>query len=300
VRTLPSTSEHGGGKYARLFGVSCIDPCASRVARRTRLQAAPTLMNIALIVGCARSGTSILGELIAHFSGVKYVFEAYNVWDSAGVGDCQSHRLEARHATSEVIRKLRQWAEHEQGGAQILVEKCPRNCLRVPFLREVFPEAKFIHIVRDGRDVTCSLVPGIGGVRWAHLRPPSWQELMNSAQGAVRCALAWRAIMEIALSDLAEVPHLLIRYEDLVRDPVSLANKCARYLGTEAGPEAIEFCEKIQDLTHGSYQARRQTRWYEDNHRSRVGRWRDNLPASDRETILEILDPIRRRLGYEP
>jgi hypothetical protein len=257
-------------------------------------------MNIALIVGCARSGTSILGELIASFPGVRYVFEAHQIWDLAGLGVNSSHRLEAGHATPAVVRSLRQWAEEQQGVADLLVEKCPRNTLRIPFLREVFPEAKLIHIVRDGRDVACSMNPGIGGAQWNHLKPPSWQDFSSCAVGPVRCALAWREIMEIALEDLVAVPHVQIRYEDLVQTPITLAQQLGDYLGLKEGREVSQFCLKIRNSTRGSYHADRQVVWYKENHQTRIGRWRENLTRMDQERISELLTPLLQTLGYDP
>ena len=37
------------------------------------------------------------------------------------------------------------------------MDKSPRNSLKIPFVRKIFPEAKFIHIVRDGRDTSLSI-----------------------------------------------------------------------------------------------------------------------------------------------
>ena len=39
----------------------------------------------------------------------------------------------------------------------MVVDKSPRNSLKIPFIRKIFPEACFIHILRDGRDVTLSI-----------------------------------------------------------------------------------------------------------------------------------------------
>ena len=50
-------------------------------------------MNIALIIGCARSGTSILGELVSAHPDVKYIFEAHPIWELAALGENDSHRL---------------------------------------------------------------------------------------------------------------------------------------------------------------------------------------------------------------
>ena len=256
-------------------------------------------MSIALVIGCARSGTSILGELIGCHPDVRYVFEAHRVWELAGQGVGESHRLTAQHATPPVKREIRHWFLEQQGAARLLVEKNPRNVLRVPFLRAVFPEAQLIHIVRDGRDVACSMVPGCGGKEWSHLKPPSWKALMARYEGALRCALAWGDIMEIALADLEGTPHLELRYEELVRAPMDVARKLVAYLGLTEDETMARFCEKIWDATAGSYHAQHQIRWYRDDHDARIGRWRENLTEEERQLINHALAPLLRRLGYE-
>jgi len=168
----------------------------------------------------------------------------------------------------------------------------------VPFLRAVFPEAAILHIVRDGRDVACSLMPGIGGATWRHLKPPSWQRLFAEHEGIVRCALAWRETLEIALDDLSEAPHLQVRYEDLVSRPNDIAGDVLRYLRLSMAPAVERFCEKVQDSTGGSYQAEHQVKWYRSDHSRRVGRWRENLSPDEQRTVNELLGPLLRRLDY--
>jgi hypothetical protein len=255
-------------------------------------------MNLGLIIGCARSGTSILGELVAAHPDVRYLHEAHEIWRKAGLGENDSHRLTAEHATPQVVRRIRKRFERERDDARLLVEKCPRSALRVPFIRAVLPEAKIIHIVRDGRDVSCSLMPGIGGDQWRHLKPPNWRELMARDPGVVRCARAWRTVVEIAIEDLADVPHLCVRYEDMVADPRDVACRVVGFLGLDEHPAVLEFCDKIQNTTRGSYQAQRQEKWSRDDHTFRIGRWRENLSDEQAATIEEILRPVLVRLGY--
>ena len=256
-------------------------------------------MNIALVIGCARSGTSILGELIAAHPDVRYVFEAHHLWELGGPGVNDSHRLTERHATLRVRQKIRKWLEAERGSASLVVEKNPRNTLRVPFVRAVFPEARIVHIVRDGRDVACSMVPGCGGATWSHLKPPAWKELLVRYEGALRCALAWKEVMEIVLGDLAEAPHLEVRYEELVRSPSAVARSVGKYLGLREDPAVQRFCEKICDSTPESYHAAHQSTWYRDDHGSRIGRWRENLTAAQQRQIGDLLGALLRKLGYE-
>jgi hypothetical protein len=258
--------------------------------------------SMAFVVGCARSGTSILGELIAAHPSVKYVFEATKVWESIGRRADGSHRLTHADASWRVRPRIRrQFARYhgpcEAGG--LVVEKCPRNTLRIPFLHRVFPEARFIHIIRDGRDVACSLVPGLASGRWQHLRPPDWRQIEARCQGAARCAMAWRSIVELAMNDLREVPHLEVRYERLVRDPAGTARAILAYLGLAESSEVFEFAHRIQDQTAGSYQAQFQVQWFRNDHSARLGRWRENLSLSELRQVHELIGPLLERLGYD-
>lgn len=255
-------------------------------------------MNIALIMGCARSGTSILGELVAAHPAVKYKHEAHAIWDKAGPGENDSHRLTAAQATPEVARLMRKKFEEEKGEALWFVEKCPRSVLRVPFIRAVFPEARLIHIIRDGRDTACSMLAGIGGAEWRHLKPPNWKQLFEQEQGVLRCAKAWLAIMEIALADLENVPHFALKYEDLVREPESVAARLFGFLNLPLAPEVRAFCRRIQDQTAGSYHAQKQVKWFRDDHAVRVGRWRENLSDEEAKAVETVLHAKLRELNY--
>lgn len=258
----------------------------------------PGSLDIAFIVGVARSGTSILGELVAAHPEVKYIFESYVPWRIVGRGVNGSDRFTADQATPMVRSFIRWWFRWRKGSARILVEKNPRNILRIPFLRAVFPEAKIVHIVRDGRDVACSLVPGLGGRWWAHERPPQWRDIFIRYQGVIRCAHAWNEIVRTGLADLVGVPHLQIRYEDLVAQPHAVARQIFEYLGLPLHPAVSEFCCNIQNSTEGSYQAKYQSVWCRRDHRQRVGRWRENLSEELQREVLKILEPTLRSLGY--
>ena len=255
--------------------------------------------NHAFIVGCARSGTSILGELVASHPSVDYVFEAHPTWELGGEGVNGSHRLLAAHATESVRCVVHQRLAEHGTGRPWLVEKNPRNALRVPYVKALFPGAKLIHIVRDGRDVACSMMPGIGGEVWDHLKPPNWQRWRDEFKGVERCARAWKEVLEIALEDLETVDHLQVRYEDLVADPRAQAVRILRYLDLDIDPAVETFVTKIGDTTRDSYHAARQVHWARGDHATRVGRWRDNLSPDEQAYIARLLHPMLERLGYE-
>lgn len=120
--------------------------------------------DIAIIVGAARSGTKFLRDLLSAGNGVAIVpYDINYVWRIGN--ESLAHDEIAPGSTDEInIKKIRAAVQRLRAprGArfQILIEKTVSNSLRVPFVNEVFPGAKFIHLVRDGRDVTAS-------ARWA-------------------------------------------------------------------------------------------------------------------------------------
>lgn len=111
-----------------------------------------------ILLGAARSGTTVLGEdVLAKLDSLCYWGEPNYVW-RYGHAYRGSDVLGARDASDSVKRYIRSRFERHlarHGGRRVL-EKTPANCLRVPFIMEVFPEAQFIHVVRDGRDVAIS------------------------------------------------------------------------------------------------------------------------------------------------
>jgi len=246
-------------------------------------------MKIAFITGSSRSGTSILGELVASHPGVNYVFEEH-VWK----------KLELEQKVSqEKQKKLRNWMLCYRKGDKMIVEKNPRHIVKIPLLKSIFPEAKIIHIVRDGRDVACSLKSGLCGKTWAHVKPPRWKEIEQNYEGVVRCAWAWRETMEIAIKDLAKVNHLQVKYEELVRDPEKIIRKIVKYLGLPMHLDVVNFCKNIQNQTLGSYNAKHQSRWSVGEHGTRIGRWKNDMTEEEKKEVELILRPILNHFGYK-
>lgn len=119
-----------------------------------------------------------------------------------------------------------------------LLEKTPENCLRLPFLLELFPDARFVHLTRDGRHNVGSLmdgwlrpdlfrgyriparlsVEGVPSDRWAFTLVPGWRDLAAASLAEI-CARQWvacnEAVLEFRADQGGQVPWLAIRYEDL-------------------------------------------------------------------------------------
>jgi hypothetical protein len=110
------------------------------------------------VVGSPRSGTTILGEILDLHAEINQWYEPNFVWDSHFRLRSDDQRI-ADDATDEVIAQISgHFSRYRQNTkSRFLVDKSPLNSLKIPFVRQIFPDAKFIHILRDGRDVTLSI-----------------------------------------------------------------------------------------------------------------------------------------------
>lgn len=111
-----------------------------------------------LVVGAARSGTTLIGERllgthpdVLYWSEPSFVWRygnAYRLHDMLRVEDCTRHIRKRIRAAFE--------AHGRQHPDALLVEKTPANTFRMPFVLCVLPEARILHVIRDGRQATRS------------------------------------------------------------------------------------------------------------------------------------------------
>lgn len=114
---------------------------------------------------------------------------------------------------------------------------------RMGFFNRIFPQAKFIHIVRDGRAVANSWLqmPWWGGYRgpenwlWGELTEPYRTEWLEHERSYVRlAAIAWKLLLDSYESAARELPperYLEVRYEDFLAEPRETMERALSFLG---------------------------------------------------------------------
>ena len=237
----------------------------------------PNLQQPVFIFGSPRSGTTFLGSCLAELPELSYHFEP--VLTKAAVRYVYTQQWSKTNARL-FYRLVYGWLMRLYGdGDLIFAEKTPRNSFIVPFLYEAFPDAKFIHIVRDGRDVAVSLAkrpwysqemngsgakdPGgypFGSMARFWVESDRTQEF-EATNDIHRCIWLWRKYVTQAMEGSQALPpsqYHELRYENLVTNPQAECDRLLDFLAiTDSQSRCLlqeVICKKAQPSSVGGWQ----------------------------------------------
>lgn len=110
-----------------------------------------------ILLGAARSGTGLLASTLSRHPDVVWLDEPNFVWKAYNA-DLGHDMIPPARATEKVKAYIRARFDEMRAaaGKSVIVEKTPQSAMRLPFVLEVFPNAKLVHVIRDGRQVVAS------------------------------------------------------------------------------------------------------------------------------------------------
>ncbi len=117
----------------------------------------PQLYKPIFLIGAARSGTTILADIISQHEDLAYWIEPKYIW-RYGNASADDDVRDERDATSKVKDYItKRFSDYVyKRGKKRFIEKTPSNVFRVSFIESIFPDGLYIHLIRDGREVTIS------------------------------------------------------------------------------------------------------------------------------------------------
>jgi hypothetical protein len=174
---------------------------------------------------------------------------------------------------------------------RFFVEKFLPHQVVPDLLGEIYPGAREVILVRDFRDILCSVI--------AFNRKRGWDAFGRSEGGDdaeyVRTTLRESGVILSERLRRATTRPQLVRYEDLVLDPEPTLTELFGQLGLDRDPELVsETVRRAQESTASM-----------DHHRTTsdpaasIGRWRTDLPAEIAEVCNQELAPLLDEFGYE-
>ncbi len=213
------------------------------------------------IVSTPRSGSTLLFETLGQAPGLykpggesHWLIEDIEALAPAAHG-WRSNRLTAEDAAPgpvEALAKafyddLRDRDGRRPGGRVRMLEKTPKNALRVPFFDAAWPDALFVYLYREPRQTLASMVeawrsggfrtyptlPGWPGLPWSLLLVPGWEALKGRPLPEV-VANQWATTTTVLLEDLEALPRERVRalcYADFLAEPQATMERLAAFLG---------------------------------------------------------------------
>lgn len=284
---------------------------AKRIKNVPGLLAGGELDRPVFIIGAPRSGTSLLYAILRKSSVLKHwPGESHEIWEAdyhPALRDWESNELRARDVRPDAATRIKRAFFLVTGKKHRLIDKTPRNALRVPFVDALFPDARFIYIKRDGRENINSLInawrtpryrtyelpephsiPGVDPKWWKFVLYPGWREDREGPLEVV-AAKQWIHSNDKALAGFANVDSerwLELRYEDLVDAPV---DEVGRVMGFLDLPYETVIREKA---------AATSTTPINTVTPPERGKWRKENPT-EIEGIGDLIAPTMERMGYE-
>ena len=212
------------------------------------------------IVSTPRSGSTLLFETMVgapnlYSTGRESHGRIERVADfHPGKRGWTSNRLVAEDATPDAVETMAQLfyegLKDRDGspakGAVRMLEKTPKNALRVPFFANAWPDSDFVYLYRDprqslssmieawasGRFRTYPMLPGWTGHAWSLLLVPGWRGLIGKTLPEI-VAHQWAITTNVMLDDLEELPAECVRtitQRDLIANPQAALEKLAQSL----------------------------------------------------------------------
>jgi Sulfotransferase family len=263
-----------------------------------------------IVLGVSRSGTTLLKEMLDRHSQVAIPTESYfipQLWDRHGPRPDR----EAIIADLERIARVREWgvtaedvrrrlpadaafadvvdavygAYADARGKPRFGDKTPAYMQHLDLLNRIWPDAQFVHIVRDGRDAALSFLAMRRRPRFNWARPRGLGDFACQWDLEVRGAHAFG-------SSAARGRYLELRYEDLVADPEQRLREVCDFLHLAFEPAMLEYHRSIDASTREDHPRLAQPPT------AGLRNWREQMAPADVERFEAIAGRLLGELGY--
>lgn len=264
-----------------------------------------------IVLGVSRSGTTLLKQMLDRHPQLAIPTESYflpQLWDRHG----ERPDREAFLADLERLPRIGEWGvtradveQHLPDGAGFAEavqsvyrayaearrkrrfgDKTPSYMQRLDVLEHAFPDARYLHLIRDGRDAALSFL--------AMSRKPRFNPARPRSIGSF--AAQWRHEVEGARRfgrDHGPGRYHEIRYEDLVADPRATLGEACDFLGLEFDAAMLDYHQEAEAGT-----LRDHPRLAEPPTPG-LRRWRDQMPPREVECFEALAGDLLTEFGYE-
>ena len=263
------------------------------------------------VVSAPRSGSHLLFSILRQADGVATwrPSEAHEVWERdyhPALRGWDSNVLEASDLTPRAAARIRRTFFLVTGPRRRLLDKTPRNSLRLGLVDAVFPDARYVFLQRDGRDNVNSLlnawrspryrtyelpqphaIPGADPRWWKFVLYPGWRADVSGPLEVV-CARQWvttNTHIEAATDRMEPSRYLRVRHEDLVDRPEAEVGKILGFLELDYNEHLRAAAQAVRTTAVNAVTPPERGKWRRENPREVAA-------------VASLIDPTMRALGY--
>ena len=204
------------------------------------------------IVGCVRSGTTYLQSFLSAHPDI-FTFHEAHFFNQIKEGNFSREHIQIlqeaaqeffkedpeyrkifekkfitiRGIVNKFIYSIDQMANSY--GKKIWVEKTPSNLHNIEVITDFLPDAKFIHIIRNGKDVVAS----------HYETSKEYPEIWGSARSIETCVNRWNKDVNLSLKYMNKKNHFILKYSDLINDMKNQIVNITNFIGIPFSDDMI-------------------------------------------------------------
>lgn len=203
-------------------------------------------------------------------------------WDRWGLTSEDMEPVLAANTVDEAFRALYGQYARKRGKTRY-ADKTPDHVMHVRFLSGLFPESRFVHVIRDGRDVALSFRDAAFGPKTLLEAAVFWRRFVEAGRRAGR----W----------LGPGRYLEIRYEDFVEDAPPTLERITSFLDLPFDEAMLRYYERADEIV-GNLPKGRHTNVYRPPVKN-IRDWRREMTRDEARQFESVAGDLLAELGYE-
>lgn len=218
--------------------------------------------------------------LIAEFESHHY----FKLWSSnlSPVYQTVLHLPKNERSLARLIDEVyKTYADQQFPNALMWGDQSPIHTFYLPYIERIFPDAKYLHLLRDGRDVVASYTQS-HGQSYFYEALFKWKESINRVK-KLQDKLDYRQFIEI-------------RYESLVNDPELTLQAISQFIGLEYNVKMLDYWKLDSTIESKLFNHHRNLE--KPVFSTSIGSWKKRLSKEQKEFLTTNLTNILQKLGY--